>query len=134
MTPRRTRPGDYGRLVFFSHADSGKLEELGADARANVSLQAGGRFVSVSGEARSFRDPARAKALWQESQREWFPDGPEDASLVLIEIEPSFVEFWDQSSVSALRLIMNPSPAKLEALGEGAEHAKIPMRGRSAAG
>ncbi len=117
-----------GQLLFFSNADSGKLEELNEDPNANVAMQDGERFVSVTGTARIFRDTARAEALWKESQRAWFPDGPTDPGLVLIEVRPVYVEYWDRSSPSALQLILNPSQADLDVLDdENAEHGNIEL-------
>lgn len=117
-----------GRIVFFSNVDSGKLEELNDDPNANVAMQDGERFVSVSGTVRIYRDPERADELWKESQRAWFPEGPADPALVLIEIEPQYVEYWDRSSPSALQLILNPSQADLEVLDdENAEHGKLEL-------
>lgn len=117
-----------GRLLFFSNVDSGKLEELNDDPNANVALQDGERFVSITGTVRVFRDPERAEALWRESQRAWFPGGASDPSLVLIAIEPIYVEYWDRSSPSALQLIFNPSQADLDVLDdENAQHGKIEL-------
>lgn len=117
-----------GNVMFFSNVDSGKLEELNDDPNANVSMQDGERFVSVTGTVRIFRDPSRAAELWKESQRTWFPGGPSDPALVLIEIEPVYVEYWDRSSPSALQLIFNPSQADLEVLDdENAGHGKIEL-------
>lgn len=117
-----------GSVLFFSNAESGKHEELDDDPNANVSMQDGERFVSITGVARVFRDPERASRAWQESQRTWFPEGPADPRLTLIEIEPIYVEYWDRSSPSALQLIVNPSQADLEVLDdENAQHAKIEL-------
>lgn len=117
-----------GRVTFFSNVDSGKLKELDDDPNANVSMQDGERFVSITGTVRVFRDADRAQELWKESQRAWFPDGPEDPGLVLIELEPIYVEYWDRSSPSALQLIFNPSQADLDVLDdENAEHGRIEL-------
>lgn len=117
-----------GFLLFFSNVESGKHEELSDDPNANVAMQDGERFVSITGTARILRDPERARRLWKESQRAWFPDGPSDPSLMLIEVRPSYVEFWDRSSPSALQLIFNPSEADLDVLDdENAQHGKIEL-------
>lgn len=117
-----------GRIVFFSNVDSGKLEELNDDPSANVAMQDGSRFVSISGTVRIYRDTDRATELWKESQRAWFPEGPADPALVLIEVEPHYVEYWDRSSPSALQLLLNPSETDLEVLDdENAEHGKIEL-------
>ncbi len=117
-----------GHLMFFSNIESGKNEELNDDPNANVAMQDGERFVSITGTARIFRDPERAAALWKETQRAWFPAGPSDPALVLIEVRPSYVEYWDRSSPSALQLILNPSEADLDVLDdENAQHGKIEL-------
>jgi general stress protein 26 len=105
----RSRPmvilgvGDAAELYFFTNLSSGKLDELEADERVNLALQEGGRFCSISGSARILRDPRCIEAFWSDSQRAWFPDGPEDPLLVLLEVTPEFVEYWDRTGLEALR-------------------------------
>lgn len=114
-------------LLFFSRGGSGKLDELRDDPHANISMQDESRFVSVSGSLRVFRDPDLAAELWSESQREWFPRGPEDPDLMLIEIDPSYAEYWDRSRMRVLRLVFSPSQASVRRLDGDTEHAKIEL-------
>ena len=126
--PMAVMDSDSGaHLLFFSRAGSGKLDELYDDPHANVAMQDESRFVSVSGSLRVFRDPDLAAELWSESQREWFPRGPDDPDLVLIEFEPSYAEYWDRSRMRALRLVFSPSQANLRGLDGDGEHAKIEL-------
>ena len=105
----RSRPmvilevGRGGELYFFTNAQSGKLEELEDDASVNLSLQEGGRYCSISGTARVVHDSERIASLWSDEQRAWFPDGPEDPLLVLLEVDPEFIEYWDRSGLKALQ-------------------------------
>src|SRR5690606_37791534 len=96
-----------GCLWFVSNVHSGKQEELTEDDHVNVAMQGGGRFLSITGRARVVRDEARQEELWSEAQRVWFPDGPHDPSLVLIEIRPVEAEYWDGSGLKGLRYLFN---------------------------
>ncbi|MBN1236964.1 MAG: pyridoxamine 5'-phosphate oxidase family protein [Gammaproteobacteria bacterium] len=100
-----------GRLWFMSNVHSGKQEELAEDDRVNVAMQGGGRFLSITGKARVVRDEGKQEELWNEAQRVWFPDGPHDASLVLIEVVPDDAEYWDGSGLKGLKYLFNEARA-----------------------
>ena len=132
----RSRPmaiadiSDAGGFWFMTDAASRKLDELAADPHVNIALQKGARFCSISGTARVVRDPAKAQALWSEGQRAWFPDGPADARLVLIEVVPEYAEYWNRSGVEALRYSFAAAQAIAmgRALGEDAgKHSKLKL-------
>jgi general stress protein 26 len=118
------------RLWFFTSLHSGKLDELNDDPNVNVALQDGGRFCSITGHARVFADRRKAEEFWTEAQRAWFPDGPADSSLVLLEVLPDYAEYWDRSGLTGLRFLFAAAKARTE--GERLDddvgrHAKIPM-------
>jgi general stress protein 26 len=133
----RSRPmaiagtADSGRVWFMTRADSGKTSELSADPQVNVAMQNGQRFLSLSGTAHVVRDPRQAERLWDESQRAWFPDGPADATLVLIVVEPRIAEYWDRAGLDGVRFTLAEIGARLsgEALdGDGAGvHEKVEL-------
>lgn len=56
------------------------------------------RYVAVSGEARFIEDRNRIHQLWREAFARWFPGGPDDKSLVLLEVDIAVAEFWDDST------------------------------------
>lgn len=94
-----------GDTVWFFHvAGTPKSLQIAQDsdvllAASNPSSQ---DYVSVKGKARTLKDPAKAKALWSESARVWFPKGAEDPELELIAVTIHGAEYWDSPSSAAL--------------------------------
>ena len=91
-------------LWFFARSDSRKVAELEADPRVLLDYAdgSGQNYVSIVGRARIARDAERARALWSEPLRTWFPDGPEDPHITLIEVEMERAEYWDSPSSAAV--------------------------------
>ena len=42
------------------------------------------------------RDRAKAKELWSEEQRIWFPGGIDDPDLALLKVKVEQAEYWDK--------------------------------------
>jgi nucleoid-associated protein YgaU len=51
--------------------------------------------VSVAGRARVLRDQAMIDQFWNDALKAFFPKGKDDPNLVLLEVEPRTVEYWD---------------------------------------
>lgn len=96
-----------GDLWFSTGMHSGKAAELVVDDRVAVVMQNAGRFVSVSGRARVVVDVARARELWQEAWRPFFPGGPTDPELVLVHVHASEAEFWDLRGLRGFVYLFN---------------------------
>ena len=76
------------------------------DAQVNVSYADPNNeaYVSVSGAARTFRDPAKARELWNSGARRWFPEGPDDPRLMILKVEIVQAEYWDVDKRAMIRL------------------------------
>lgn len=87
-------------LWFFTRAESRKLDEIAKDPRVTLTYadQSHNDWLSIQGRATVTRDKAKAKELWSEPMRAWFPDGPEDDSVALIRVEADTAEYWDSPS------------------------------------
>jgi general stress protein 26 len=115
--PLRARPMEIaaheggGRLVFVTSFDSGKIDELAEDHHACVTLQQDQRCVSISGNVTIKQDRARIRELWREPWRVWWPSGPEDDQLVLLELEPQQAEYWDRSGSNRLAYVFEAGRA-----------------------
>lgn len=94
---------DDGHLWFITHVDGETLEQMTENPQVNASLQDGKRFLAISGTARATRDPDRIRALWTEDQRVWFEKGQDDPTLILIEVVPTFAEYWDRSGLDGIK-------------------------------
>lgn len=104
---------DSGRLWFFSAEETAKVQEILDGGRALVICQSRHTQVVVGGPAQIRRDPAKAAELWKESFKVWFPDGPEDPSLVLISVDPESGEYWDERGAHGLKYLVKAAGAYL---------------------
>ena len=102
-----------GSLWFVSGIESAKVDDIVFDDHANCALQGDYKYLSVSGKARIVRDRTKVREMWEESWRTWFPDGPEDPSLVLIEIEMTAGEYWDMKGTNMLEFLFKAGAAYL---------------------
>jgi len=103
---------------FVTDAESGKIDELTKDPHVAVVLQDGGRFLSLSGEARLSRDQAQVQDLWNEDWSDWFPNGAQDANLIALHVRSNEGEFWGAGSLKGLQYIFEAGKALLR----GEEH------------
>ena len=87
-------------LWFFTQSDSRKLDEIDRDPRVTLTYadQSANDWLSIQGRATVTRDRAKAKELWSEPMRTWFPDGPEDDKIAMIRVEADSAEYWDSPS------------------------------------
>lgn len=96
---------DSGDFWFATALDSGKADEMLRERRVAVVMQSDKRFVSISGDAALIMGAAKAKELWTEAWRPWFPDGPEDTTLALIQVRARTAEYWDMRGTKGLRYV-----------------------------
>lgn len=99
---------------FLTSSESGKIVEIDEHADVNVTLQGGGKYVSLSGRAAV--EPSRGKLdqLWQESYRVWFPDGKDDPRIVLLHVVVMEGEYWDNSGAEGIRYLVKAGKAYLQ--------------------
>lgn len=84
--------------------------------------------MSISGMARVSRDPARVEQLWSPAAKAWFPEGPADPDLMLLEVDIQHAEFWDVQESKTSQLF---KMAKANLMGERADigqHKKVELR------
>ena len=58
-------------------------------------------YVSISAIARVRRDPALVRRLFQPDWKIWFPKGPDDESIALIEMQVERAEYWEPKGGAA---------------------------------
>ena len=117
-----------GHVWFVTSVDSAKLQEITDYPDVNVAMQAGSTFLSISGTVRATRDPHRINELWNDVQELWFPQGRNDPTLILLEVVPTYAEYWDRSGVEAVKFAFDA--AKSMATGrtltdDEGKHAKL---------
>jgi general stress protein 26 len=119
-------------LWFVTALGSEKVEEIRRQPHVAVTLADGKRFLSISGEARVIVDAAKIQTMWQESWRLWFPNGPMDGNIALIQVLPQWAEYWDRSFLHGLRFAFEAVKAfirneKLNEPNKPEDHAKVPF-------
>ena len=100
-----------GRMWFFIPAKGGIADDIGRDAEVHLSAmdRDDDLFVSLRGEAQVRRDPAKARELWSTMAGAWFPGGPDDPNLAVLEIDVHQGDYWD---VKASKLVQFYEMAK----------------------
>ena len=108
--PVEARPDrDAGLIFFVTDIHSAKEDEI--EATPDVGLvfidSKDNAYLSITARARVMRDADKIKASWRKSDEVWWPGGPSDPNVCLLQIEPATAELWDgpaSSIVSAFEL------------------------------
>lgn len=103
MAIAKTEPD--GGIWFISGDDTSKVSELRQDSTILAVMQSGSKFMSVGGHAQLSRDRAKISELWKDSFRAWF-DGKDDPNIVLIRLNPTEAEYWDNSGLKGLKFAL----------------------------
>lgn len=103
-----------GELWFFTRASAHKNLEIDAHHQVNLSFAdpEDQDYVSISGSAALVRDPDKARELWSEPLRTWFPKGVDDPDLALLRVTVDKAEYWDSPS-SAMVYLYGYAKARL---------------------
>jgi general stress protein 26 len=113
--PLEARPDrEAGTIWFLTDVRSGKDEEVAASPDVGlVFIDAGDKaYLSITGRARVMRDKQKIKTAWRETDAVWWPDGPDDRNVCLLQIEPLTAELWD-GPASAVATAFEFAKAKL---------------------
>lgn len=83
-------------LWFVTSLDSGVVSEIAHEHQVGVtcSRHRDRAYLSISAIARVRRDEDLVRKLYRPAWDEWFPDGPTDPTIALIEMEIQRGEFW----------------------------------------
>lgn len=82
-------------LWFIATRDSRKVSQIRANPSASVTVSGDSSWVSLSGTAEIVDDTAKLKELWSTFAEAWIPEGPEDPQAILIRLDVSTAEYWD---------------------------------------
>ena len=96
-----------GTLWFMVAADAPFVRDVEDHPEVNLAYASPeqGKFVSVSGVGRVLRDTEKARQLWNVAASIWFPHGPEDPNLAVLEINVEKAEYWDSPGGTVQRLL-----------------------------
>jgi general stress protein 26 len=103
--PLEARPDrDAGLIFFVTDIDSTKENEI--EATPDVGLvfidSKDNAYLSISGHASVTRDEKKRKAAWKKTDEVWWPGGPSDPDVCLLQIEPLTAELWDGPASAAI--------------------------------
>lgn len=127
MTTQNQALDEDDKLWFFMSRKGDPVADIGTGAEVNVSYSHPGddRYVSVSGQAGVVEDSVKTNALWSKMNQAWFPGGPSDPDLALVQVTISHAHYWNvkESKVTQLyemakAAMTGKPPAQL---GESAE-------------
>lgn len=86
---------EQGDLWFLSSRDSRKIAQITANPRVGVALTSRDVWISVAGTAEVVEDDQKAAELWSPQMESWFPQGPDDPSVVVVKVTGETAEYWD---------------------------------------
>lgn len=106
MTTQNTAADEDSSLWFFMSASGEPVADLRANPEVNVVYADTGAdsYVSVSGVARVIDDDARKEQLWNKMNDAWFPGGPKDPDVALVQVEISHAHYWDVKSSKLVQI------------------------------
>lgn len=105
---------DDGQIWFVTDRNSGKVADLMLDSEVAVTMQGSSKFVSLSGIAHPVDDRAKIDELWNEAWKVWFPKGKASDSILLLRVEPTRGEYWDNSGLSGVKYLLKAGKAYLQ--------------------
>ena len=120
-----------GDVWLFAERDSRKVSHVRANPHVAVTLASTSSWVSINGSAEVVDDVQKAKDLWSPGMEAWFPQGPEDDSIVLIKVSGDTAEYWDTPGGRVATVL---SLVKAKVTGErysGGENEKVELGGSS---
>jgi len=84
-------------LWFVTGIDTPKVNEIEHEHQVGVSClrQKDGAYLSVSGLARVRQDPELVRRLWKPDWKIWFPEGPDDPKIAILEMRVERAEYWE---------------------------------------
>lgn len=111
MAVAEVEPG--GAVWFLTDRHAAKVDELARDPHAAVTMQSATKFVSLTGTAAVVEDRARVARLWRAEWQVWFPGGKDDPNAVLLRVDGTAGEYWDNSGARGLKYLIEAGKALL---------------------
>lgn len=96
--PLEARPDrDAGIIRFVTDDRGAKDDEVASAPEVCLTFidNKCNAYLSVTGRARTVRDPVQAAQIWRKSDDVWWPGGPQDPNARVLIVEPQRAELWD---------------------------------------
>ena len=84
-------------LWFFMSKKGDPVNDFEADPTVNVAYAnpSKDQYVSVSGTAAVVDSLEKKRQLWNKMSEAWFPGGPTDPDLALVQVRITHANYWD---------------------------------------
>src|ERR1700761_5117030 len=89
-----------GTLWFLTGASTEKVGELREDQHVTLTFAelADSKYLTLKGRASLSHDRAKIKELWNPMYRAWFPKGPDDPEITVLQVTVDEGDYWEASS------------------------------------
>ena len=106
MTTQNSKVDEDDSLWFFMSKKGDPAADLAAESSVNVAYANPSKdsYVSVSGTAAVVEEPAKKQQLWSKMSEAWFPGGPTDPDLALVQVRISHANYWDVKESKIVQL------------------------------
>lgn len=128
LTTQNKTLDEDGCLYFFVSKSTEVGQRLRQDGNVNLAYANPDKdtWVSVTGTARVTQDTARKKELFSPMAKAWFPGGPEDPDMELVEVRIDEAEYWNVKENKLLQLLkMGKAAATGQRLKKMGEHGEV---------
>ena len=128
LTTQNKTLGEDGCLYFFVSRRSEMGQRLRADGNVNLAYANldDDTWVSVTGTARVLEDLEKKRELFNPMAKAWFPGGPEDPDMELVEVHIDEAEYWNVKENKLLQLLkMGKAAATGTRPKKMGEHAEV---------
>jgi general stress protein 26 len=107
LTTQNKTLGEDGCLYFFVQKSSEVGQRLQQDGNVNLAYANPDKdtWVSVTGTARVLDDQQKRHQLFTPMAKAWFPGGPTDPDLELVEVRIGEAEYWNVKENKLLQLL-----------------------------
>ena len=98
---------DEGATLYFFVPRNGEIaEQVVQNDQVNVAYAnpSDDSYVSVSGQALIVEDVGKKEELWSPMAKAWFPGGPTDPNVALLQVRITHAEYWDVTESKMVQL------------------------------
>jgi general stress protein 26 len=129
MTTQNKSIDEDDSLWFFMSRANDAVADLAGEPKVHVGYADPDRdaYVSISGEARVVEDAAKKKQLWSKMNEAWFPNGPEDADVALVQVRITHADYWDVKSSKPVQLFKMAKAAMTGEPPDMGDHGRVRM-------
>ena len=128
LTTQNKTLGEDGCLYFFVSRKTELGQRLQHDGNVNLAYANVDKdtWVSVTGTARVLEDLEKKRELFNVMAKAWFPGGPEDPEMELVQVQIDEAEYWNVKENKLLQLLkMGKAAATGTRPKKMGEHAEV---------